>query len=200
MRTRKNLVGHMRKVVLFMHLSLDGFCATPDGGLDWISYDDELQNWADDIIKNIVGSPLYGRVTYELMKYWQTVLTDPNATKHDMEHAQWLENVEKIVFSKTLKKEDWNNTTVISGSNLTEEVGKLKKQPGKDLVIFGSPSLAREFIDLGLIDEYQLSVSPVILGSGKTAFHDIMKKVKLKLLRSQILKSGVATLHYEAIK
>lgn len=190
----------MRKVVLFMHLSLDGFCATPDGGLDWISYDDELQNWADDIIKNIVGSPLYGRVTYELMKYWQTVLTDPNATKHDMEHAQWLENVEKIVFSKTLKKEDWNNTTVISGSNLTEEVGKLKKQPGKDLVIFGSPSLAREFIDLGLIDEYQLSVSPVILGSGKTAFHDIMKKVKLKLLRSQILKSGVATLHYEAIK
>ncbi len=98
---------YMRKVVSFMHLSLDGFCSNSDGGLDWISYDDELQTWADDLIKNTVGAPVYGRVTYELMKsYWPTVLTDPNASARDMEHAQWLENVEKIVFSKTLKNED----------------------------------------------------------------------------------------------
>lgn len=183
-----------------MHLSLDGYCATAEGGLDWVSYDDELQSWADELIKNIVGSPVYGRVTYELMKsYWPGVLKDQSASERDMNHAKWLENVEKIVFSKSMKNDDWNNTTFISG-DLAGEINKLKDKSGKDLVIFGSPSLVKQLLDLGLIDEYHFSVSPVILGNGKSPFHNLKEKVKLKLLDSKILKSGATVLHYQTVK
>jgi dihydrofolate reductase len=189
----------MRKVVLFMHLSLDGFCAAPDGGLRWIAYDEELQAWADGVVKT-VGAPVYGRVTYELMKgYWPKVLTDPKASPHDVDHARWLENTEKIVFSRTLRKEDWKNTTVVSG-DIPEAVTRLKEQPGGDLVVFGSPGLARELLDVGLIDEYRLSVSPIILGRGTTAFHAQKEKGKLKLLHSRTLTSGALVLHYQAIR
>jgi dihydrofolate reductase len=186
----------MRKVVLFMHISLDGFAAGPNGELDWISYDEELEKYAEDIVST-VGSPLYGRVTYQMMKsYWPTVLNDPSATKHDMDHARWLEDVEKIVFSKTLEKTEWNNTRVIKG-NIAEEVSKLKQQPGKDLVIFGSPGLARNFLQLGLIDEYRLTVNPVILGSGKPLFKDVEDTISLKIVKTQSFNSGVVALHYE---
>ena len=106
----------MRKLVLFMHLSLDGFAAGLNGELDWISYDGELEKYAEDIVST-VGSPLYGRVTYQLMEgYWPTVLQDSEATIHDLEHARWVEDVEKIVFSETLEKVVWNN----SGPNQTK--------------------------------------------------------------------------------
>lgn len=186
----------MRKVVLFMHISLDGFAAGPNGELDWISYDEELEKYAEDIVST-VGSPLYGRVTYQMMKsYWPTVLNDPSATKHDMDHARWLEDVEKIVFSKTLEKTEWNNTRVIK-DNIAEEASKLKQQPGKDLVIFGSPGLARNFLQLGLIDEYRLTVNPVILGSGKPLFKDVEDTISLKIVKTQSFNSGVVALHYE---
>lgn len=191
----------MRKVVLFMHLSLDGFCATPSGELDWVPYNDELQEYAQGIV-NSVGSPLYGRMIYEMMRnywHWALVLKDPAATAHEIEHTKWLENVDKVVFSRTLQHPDWKNTRVIS-DNIADEVMKLKDQPGKDLVIFGSPTLARAFIDLGLIDEYQFTVSPVILGSGMTIFKDIQNKVQLKLLDSRTFKAGVVALHYEVIR
>src|SRR4051812_31139109 len=116
----------MRKIVLFLHQSLDGYCATVDGGLDWIPYNKDLQKYADKIVQT-VGSPMYGRKTYELMKsYWPTVLKDATASKHDREHAAWIENVEKIVFSTTMKTADWNNTRVISG-NVEEEIKKIKE-------------------------------------------------------------------------
>jgi dihydrofolate reductase len=186
----------MRKVVLFMHISLDGFAAGPNGELDWISYDEELEKYAEGIVST-VGSPLYGRVTYKMMEsYWPTVLNNPSATKHDMDHARWLEDVEKIVFARTLEKVEWNNTRLIK-DNIAEEVSKLKQEPGKDLVIFGSPGLAHTFMQMGLIDEYQLTVSPVILGRGKPLFEDIKDKRNLKLLEAKTLNSGVVTLHYQ---
>lgn len=185
----------MSKLVLFMHLSLDGFCAAPEGDLGWISYDEELQAWADNVVKT-VGSPVYGRHTYELMKgYWPEVLKDPEASPHDLAHARWLEDAEKIVFSRSLKSSDWKNTRVVSG-NLREEVGRLKERPGKDLVIFGSPGLSRELLNLGLVDELRLSLNPTILGKGLTAFHGLEELRKLRLLEAKIMKSGAATLHY----
>lgn len=188
----------MRNVVLFMHMSLDGFVAGPHGELNWIPYNDELEKYAEGIV-NTVGSPLYGRVTYEMMKsYWPTVLKNPSASKHDMDHAQWIENVEKIVFSKTLKTIEWTNTRIIS-NNIAEEVIKLKQQQGKDLVIFGSPTLAHTFIDMDLIDEYQLTISPVILNRGTVLFKEAQDKVNLKLISSKILNSGVLGVHYKKI-
>ena len=185
----------MRKLVLFMHMSLDGFAADPNRGLDFLSYDEELQQYADDLVKT-VGSPVYGRITYQLMEsYWPTVLKNPNATGHALKHAQWVENVPKIVFSKTLTEVTWNNTQIVNG-NLAEEVNKLKQQPGKDLAIFGSPGLSTNLMNEGLIDEYKLTVHPIILGNGISVFTNNNTKNKLKLLDSKTLKSGVVTLHY----
>jgi dihydrofolate reductase len=188
----------MRKLVLFMHMSLDGFAADLNRGLGFLTYDKELQEWADELVKT-VGSPVYGRTTYQLMEsYWPTVLKNPNADKHALQHAQWVEDVPKIVFSRTLTEVTWNNTQLIK-DNIAEEMKKLKQQPGKDLVIFGSPGLASNFMNLGLIDEYKLTVHPIILGSGISVFTDNNTKSTLKLLNSKTLKSGVVTLHYATI-
>ncbi|MHA4847339.1 dihydrofolate reductase family protein [Flavitalea antarctica] len=185
----------MRKLVLFMHVSLDGFAADADSGLGWISYDSELQQYANGIV-NTVGSPVYGRVTYELMAgYWPTVLNDPNASENSKAHARWVDQATKIVFSRTMKSADWNNTIVIN-DNIAEEINQLKQQPGKDLVIFGSPGLAHSFMELDLIDEYQLTLNPVLLGSGKAAYDNIKNKSNLKLVKATPLKSGVVGLHY----
>lgn len=187
----------MRKLVLFMHVSLDGFAADLNRGLDFLSYDKELEQYAEELVKT-VGSPVYGRITYQLMEsYWPTVLKKPNASGHALEHARWVENVPKIVFSKTLTEVTWNNTRLIK-DNIVEEVNKLKEQPGKDLAIFGSPGLASTFMNLGLIDEYKLTVHPIILGNGISAFTNNTRKNTLKLLESKTLKSGVITLHYAA--
>lgn len=185
----------MRKLVLFMHISLDGFAADENSGLRWISYDKELQQYADGIVAT-VGSPVYGRVTYELMAgYWPTVLNDPDANDRDRAHAKWVDRATKFVFSRTMQRADWNNTIVIS-NNIAEEINKLKQQPGKDLVIFGSPGLAHSLMELDLIDEYQLTLNPVLLGKGIPAFRNIKEKTSLKLIKSTPLQNGVIGLHY----
>jgi dihydrofolate reductase len=186
----------MRKLVLFLHLSFDGFSATEEGGLEWIPYNEAFEKYAERVVST-VGSPVYGRVTYDLMKgYWQTLLNNPSASKHEKEHAEWLEGVEKIVVSTTLPEQDWNNTTVIR-DNVAEEFAKLKEQPGKDLVIFGSMTLARSLMEHGLIDEFQFTISPVILGKGKTFLRSIEERVQLELLASETLEGGVLALHYK---
>jgi dihydrofolate reductase len=186
----------MRNVVSFTHISLDGFAAGPNGELDWISFDQELEKYAEGVVSS-VGAALYGRVTYHMMEsYWPTVLTNPSSTKHDIDHANWVEKIPKFVFSRSLEKVEWNNTRLIK-DNFAEEITKLKQQPGKDLVIFGSPHLSQLFARMGLIDEYQLTVNPVILGQGIPLFKDIKDQTKLKLLESKTFNSGVLGLHYQ---
>lgn len=187
----------MRKLVLFAHISLDGFAGDTQGGLGFLSYDGELQQFAEELVKT-VGSPVYGKNTYRLMAgYWPTVLEDPNASEHSLAHARWVQEIPKIVFSTTLPSADWDNTTLIK-DNVVEEVEKLKQQPGKDLVIFGSPGLAKSLMNLGLIDEYKLTLHPVILGEGISLFDSNKQMSNLKLLDSKTLGSGVVTLHYAA--
>lgn len=189
----------MRKLVSFAHMSLDGFAGDVNGGLDFLSYDGELQKWAAELMKT-VGAPVYGKNTYQLMAgYWPTVLNNPDADKGSLEHAQWVDEIPKIVFSTTLDDANWNNTTLIK-ENVVEEVNRLKQQPGKDLVIFGSPGLARSFMKLGLIDEYRLTLHPVILGNGIGLFDHEITKSSLKLLETKTLQSGVVTLHYTSNK
>jgi dihydrofolate reductase len=185
----------MRKLVLFMHMSLDGFAADTKHGLDFLSYDGELMQYADELVKT-VGSPVYGRTTYELMAgYWPKVLNKPDADKHSLAHARWVEDVPKIVFSRTMNEATWNNTRLIK-DNVEAEVKKLKEEPGKDLAIFGSPGLSASLLKLGLIDEYKLTIHPIILGQGLSAFRDNDTRSKLKLVESRTLKSGVITAHY----
>ncbi|TLV03962.1 dihydrofolate reductase family protein [Dyadobacter luticola] len=187
----------MRKLVLFSHISLDGFAGDKNGGLAFLSYDHELQQFADELIQT-VGTPVYGKNTYNLMAgYWPTMFDNPNASERELAHAKWVQEVPKIVFSTTLPSADWENTTLIR-DNVTEEINKLKQQPGKDLVIFGSPGLAKSLMNLGLIDEYQLTLHPIILGEGNSLFDGNVQLSKLKLLGSKTLGSGVVTLHYSA--
>lgn len=188
----------MRKVVLFMHTSLDGFTSGPKGEMDWINIDEEMFDYA---AKRTVESDiaLYGRVTYELMEsYWPTAADQPNATKHDIEHSRWYNHVDKIIVSKTLKKTGRPKTRII-GKNLSTEIRKLKKEDGKDIIMFGSPSVAHSLIEENLIDHYWLFVNPILIGQGIPLFKSIKHMIKLKFLASKIFASGVVCLHYKTI-
>jgi dihydrofolate reductase len=188
----------MRKLVLFMHVSLDGYASDSNGGLDWIPYNEEFEKYAEEVVAE-VGSPVYGRTTYQMMEsYWPTVLDDPNGSRHGIEHAKWLQDVKKIVISGTMDKAEWNNTMLIK-DKIAEEIKALKEQPGKNLVIFGSPGAAKTLLELGLIDEFLLTICPVVLGGGKSVF-DGGEKIRLKLLSSRTLNSGIIAARYELEK
>lgn len=188
----------MRNLVAFMHMSLDGFAAGPNGELDWIAYDEQLQQYAAGIVAT-VGTALYGCTTYHMMEYWRTMLDNPDATEHERHHAAWIEAIPKVVVSTTLHSVDWNNTTIIA-DQLVEEIGRLKQQPGKDIVIFGSPSLTQALAQLNLVDEYQLTVSPVLLGNGRQFFAPLVAKQALRLVSNHVFASGALGLHYQVAK
>ena len=186
----------MRKVISFMHVSLDGFVTGPRNEMDWIIMDDEIFRDATDLEET--DTALYGRVTYQMMEsYWPTVLANASSTKLELRHAEWVEMANKIVFSSTLEKAEWNNARLIK-KNIAEEVNKLKTQPGKDMMIFGSPTLTHSFIHWNLIDEYKLYVNPVILGTGTPLFENVVQRIHLNLLSEKKYKSGVIGLRYES--
>ena len=182
-----------------MHTSLDGFVAGPGEEMNWIIMDEEIFQDALELAAT-TDAALYGRITYQMMEsYWPTVLKNPSSTKLELCHALWVENINKIVFSKTLEKAEWNNTRLIK-KNIPEEMTKLKYQPGENMLIFGSPHLTHSFMRWGLIDEYRININPVILSSGIPLFKNISDKVNLKLLKTKTFHSGVVGLHYEAKK
>ena len=189
----------MRKVISFMHVSLDGFVAGPSGQMDWITMDDEIFRDAIDLAA-ATDTALYGRTTYQMMEsYWPTVLTNPNSTALELHHAEWLENIHKIVFSKTLENVKWNNTKLIK-ENIAEKIREQKQQPGKSMMIFGSPTLTHSFIEMDLIDEYRINVNPVILGKGVPLFKNVHRSIGLKLLQTKKFTSGVVGFLYEQEK
>ncbi|OLE75148.1 dihydrofolate reductase [archaeon 13_1_20CM_2_54_9] len=185
----------MRNVIWLVHTSLDGFVTGPNGEMDWIRLDDELFEDVHALVST-ADTALFGRVTYQLMEgYWPTAANRPTATKHDIEHSQWLNPALKIVFSRILKKAQWQNTKIVA-ENIRDEMAKLKEQPGKNLILFASPNLASTFMNLDLIDEYRFNVNPIVLGRGKALFTDLRSLNKLKLLESKTYKTGVVKLHY----
>jgi len=181
-----------------MHTSLDGFVAGPNGEMDWIIVDDEIFDYAGNQT-NKSDTGLYGRVTYQLMEsYWPTAADKPNATKHDIQHSTWYNKVSKVVLSKTMKDANLPNTKIIS-DNVCNEIMKLKQEEGKEIVIFGSPSVVHTLMPENLIDDYWLFVNPVLLGQGIPLFKNIAAQTKLKLVKSNSFTSGVVCLHYEKI-
>lgn len=189
----------MRKVVQFMHVSLDGFVAGPNGEMDWIRVDEEMFDYAGQRT-NESDTALYGRVTFDMMEgYWPTAADQPNPSKHDIEHSAWYMQVQKVVISKTLKGKSLKNTTIVS-ENIAAEIQKLKQAAGKEIIIFGSPSASHLLMREGLIDDFWVFVNPVLLGVGIPLFKDILKRTPLKLIKSHVFKSGVVCLHYERIQ
>ncbi len=177
-------------------MSLDGFVAGPKGEMGWINLDSELYKDATKLKDNI-DTAIYGRVVYYMMKnYWPTVLTQENPDEISLNHAKWVEGVRKIVFSKTINEELWNNTIQIK-DNIKEEVTKMKNEDGKDMMIFGSPSIVQTFINLDLLDEFKIYLNPVVLGKGIPMFANISDKLNLKLKDSHTYSSGVIKLIYE---
>jgi dihydrofolate reductase len=191
----------MRKIISMIHLSLDGMASGPNDELDWISYDSDLEAYAHSM-HPLVDSVIWGRKTYEGMKYFLTVPGNPNSGQGEREHAQFLNDSTKIVVSRTLDKIDWagNTNTLLIKDNLTEAFNKLKQQPGKDMWLLGSTVLFQEMAKLDLIDEYRINVNPTILGVGKPLFANMDHQLKLKLLESNTLKSGVVLLRYERVR
>lgn len=185
----------MRKIISFMHISLDGFVAGPNGEMDWIKVDQEMFDYVGRRISE-GNTALYGRVTYQMMEsYWPTAGDKPDASRHDIEHSKWYSQVHKVVLSRTLNEPELTNTTIIS-DNLTDNINKIKQQEGPDILLFGSPTATHSLIQLNLIDGYWLFVNPIILGQGIHLFTDIKDKIKLKLLNTHPFTSGVTELNY----
>ncbi len=186
----------MRNLIFFMHTSLDGFVGGPNGEMDWISIDDEIFDFVGTMTAQ-ADTALYGRVTYEMMQaYWPTAADQPNASKHDIEHSAWYSRVPKVVLSTTLSDEGLDNTQVIS-DHLADNINRIKKQEGKDIIIFGSPRASHSLLSLGLIDEFWLFVSPVLIGEGIPLFNGVREKTELTLIESRTFGCGVIALHYE---
>jgi dihydrofolate reductase len=189
----------MRKIISFMHISLDGFVAGPNGEMNWIKVDEEI---FDHVGKRIsaTDAALYGRVTYQMMEaYWPAAGDEPGASKHDREHSKWYNKAHKIILSKTMKDAALANTTIIS-DNLLERINEIKQQPGSEILLFGSPTATHALIQLGLIDGYWLFVNPIILGQGIPLFADIKNKISLQLLTTRPFSSGVTELNYTVDK
>jgi len=178
-----------------MHASLDGFVGGTNGELNWATVDDEIFDFVSTLTDQ-ADTALYGRVTFQMMEdYWPTAGEKPNASKHDKEHSIWYKNVSKVVLSKTMNETGLKNTKVIS-DNLLENITKLKQQPGKNILIFGSPRASHSLLNIGLIDEYWIFVNPILLGQGIPLFEHVPGKIKLKLIESKTFTSGVVALHY----
>jgi len=178
-----------------MHVSLDGFVAGPNGEMNWIKVDEEIFDYVDKRIEQ-GDTAVYGRTTYEMMEgYWPAQGDDPAASRHDIQHSRWYNKVHKVVLSKTMQGAALPNTTIISG-DLAARINDIKRQSGKEMLLFGSPTATHALIEEGLIDGYWLFVNPVILGQGVPLFTGSKDRVNLKLLNTRPFTSGVTELSY----
>jgi dihydrofolate reductase len=183
----------MRKLIVFGQVTLDGYFAGMDGDISWAHRDDAGFKAFVEGNASSGGELLFSRITYELMAgYWPS----PLAMENDPVVAEGMNNLPKVVFSRTLDKVSWNNTKLVKGG-LAPEIRKMKKEPGKDIVILGSGSIVSQLAQEGLIDEFQVVVNPVVLGKGRTLFDGVEKKLNLKLTTTRTFGNGSVFLCYE---
>ena len=180
----------MSKLISLMHVSLDGFCAAPGGEMDWIAYDKSIFADATGLI-HTGGAAVYGRNTYNMMRgYWPTLLDKPDSP--DVRHAQWVEQIPKLTFSRSMPGSDWNNVQLRRDA---KDILKDKQEAKKDLLIFGSPGLVHAFLELDAIDEFWIYQNPLLLSAGIPYFNGAIK-TKLKLAGQKPFDNGVIRLHY----
>jgi len=183
----------MRKLIAAMNMTLDGFC-----NHEAMSADEEIHQHYNELLSN-ADTLIYGRITYQLMEsYWPSVVKNPTGNKPMDEFAVLIDNISKIVYSRTLQHVDWKNTT-LKKEVIQEEILELKQQTSKNIVV-GSPGLIVALTHLDLIDEYQLGVQPTVLGSGLPLFKNIRDRIDLKLLKTKTFGCGAVMLYYEPTK
>jgi len=185
----------MQKLIVFNHVSLDGYFVDAQGSMNWAKMVDHDREWNDFVAENAKGDGalLFGRKTYELMiQYWPT----PMAVKHDPVVAERMNAMQKFVVTKTLEKAAWNNTTLLKG-DAAEVVRKLKSESSRGLCILGSGMLVARLAEEKLIDEFQVVVNPVVLGKGRTMFEGVKEKLALQMKKARAFKNGCVFLCYE---
>ncbi len=183
----------MRPVVMLNRVSIDGFFAGPNGEIDWFIRDPEVDQAAHGVGQ--ADTILFGRVTYQMFEsVWPKIAVDPNAPEDARKTANEINEMTKLVFSKTLNQVTWENSKLFKG-NPAAEVNRLKQGNGPGMMIFGSGTIVQQLAAEGLIDEYLLVVTPVVLGAGKPLFKDL-KRLGLELLEARGFKSGNVLLHY----
>ena len=182
----------MRKVIAAFNMTIDGNCDHIAG----IADEEIHQHYTDLLYK--AGVILYGRTTYQLMQYWQTLLKNPSGEKASNDFAKAIDKIPKIVFSNTVKSTDWG-TAEITTNSIEVVINELKQQSGNDILI-GSRSLIIQLINLNLIDELQLCVQPVIAGKGLSLFENINDRTILKLKKTKTFNDGAVILYYEPTK
>lgn len=181
----------MRKLIAAINTTLNGFCDHTAG-----IPDEEIHQHYADLLRS-AGAVLYGRITYQLMEYWPAVVKNPTGVRATDEFAGVMDKVPKIVFSRTLKKLEWESAR-LAERELKEEVLALQQQPGEDILV-GSPGLIASLTELHLIDEYQICIHPVITGSGLSLFKNISDRVILKLINTKTFAGGAVILYYEPV-
>jgi dihydrofolate reductase len=185
--------NNMPKLVVYNSVSLDGYFTDADGDMSWAHKRDP--EWQAFVSENASagGQLLFGRVTYDLMaSFWAT----PLAAQSNPIVVERMNNMPKFVFSTTLDKASWNNTTLLKG-DLPTEVRKLKRQPGPNIVVMGSGSIVAQLAAVGLVDEYQIVLNPLVVGGGRTLFEGLKNKLPMKLARSRPFGNGNVVLFYE---
>jgi dihydrofolate reductase len=194
----------MRRIVMFNRVTADGYFAGPDGNLDWVVPEPAIDRMGADAIPG-VDTVLFGRRTYELFaQFWPHAADDAGAadphgarqlSPEQRAMARGLNEMTKLVFSTTLRDVTWKNSRIVRTLD-PAEIQAMKQQPGKDMIIFGSGSIVSQLTQHRLIDEYQVIVSPLILGRGQPLFTALPKRVRLDLLEAQGFRSGNVLLRY----
>jgi dihydrofolate reductase len=187
----------VRRLIVFNNVSLDGYFVDGNGEMRWAHRAEPDAEWNAFVAGNASGGGvlLFGRVTYQLMAgYWPT----PLAVKNDPRVAEGMNNLQKVVFSRTLDKVSWKNTKLVKGE-LVAEVRKMKAEPGEGMAILGSGSIVSQLAQAGLIDEFQIALIPVVLGKGRTMFDGIREKLALQLTKTRAFGNGTVVLWYEPL-
>ena len=187
----------MRKLIVFNHVSLDGYFTDAKDDMSFAHNDRQDAEWDAFVQSNARGGGtlVFGRITYELMaSFWPTPLAAENMPLV----AQQMNSLPKVVFSRTLDAVSWNNTKLVK-ADMAGEIRKMKQEAGEDMVILGSGSIISQLAREGLIDEYQIVVDPVALGKGRTMFDGIKEKLPLKLIKTRAFGNGNVLLCYEPL-
>ncbi|HTZ90671.1 MAG TPA: dihydrofolate reductase family protein [Alloacidobacterium sp.] len=185
----------MRKLIVFNHITLDGYFVDANGGFSWAQHGNDDPEYSAFVAENASGGGelLFGRVTYNLMVcYWPT----PIAERHNPVVAKGMNSMPKVVFSRTLDHASWSNTRLVK-DDLVPAIRRMKEEPGPGMVILGSGSIVAQIAPEGLIDEYQMMVDPVALGKGRSIFDGIPQRLCLKLMKTRIFNNGKVYLCYE---
>ena len=180
------------RLIYSMGVSLDGFIAGPGGEIDWSAPDEELHRFHNEQARDL-GAHLCGRRLYEEMTYWDTADENPSLPEPELEFARIWKDLPKIVFSRTLENVEGN--AVLMRGDAAEEAARLKEEPGGDLAV-GGAGLASTLIERGLVDEYRLFVSPVVLGGGTPYFPALAERIELELVETRTFGSRVVYVRY----